>query len=99
MQEPTQPNTLSFSFQADPVHAVVPISSAHQRKAMTSGIQAAIERSRAVFEQTRAICGTIRLKIRFQLSMTEFIAFKKRNHFIQNFCVSRRLNKMNYGVR
>src|SRR5665213_1887747 len=84
VQEPAQPNAFSLAMLADTVHAVIPVAGAHQRKAMTSDIQAAIQRARAMFEQGCAVTGTVRLKIRFQLSGSKFITFQEWNQFVED---------------
>ena len=46
-QEPAQPDRLAAAFDADAVHAVVPVAAAHQRQAVRAHAQAAVDGARA----------------------------------------------------
>ena len=55
VEEPAEPDTLAFAQVADAVHAVIPVAGAHQRQAMFSNVQAAIQRAHAVFKDRRGL--------------------------------------------
>src|SRR5579863_9987587 len=73
VQKPAEPYAFAFTVLADAIHAVVPIAGAHQRQAVRTKTEAAIQGSRAMLEQRRASLRNARLKIRFFLAFRQFI--------------------------
>src|SRR5271156_3924924 len=67
VQEPAEPYAFALAVLSHAVHAVVPVTGAHQRQAVTSHIQAAVQGARAVLEKRRAGFRNARLEIGFLL--------------------------------
>src|ERR1017187_129583 len=99
VQEPAQPDTLALAVLSNPVHAVVPVSGADQRKSMSADSEAAVQGSGAMFKQGCASLGNAGLEVGFELSRGERIAFQKGYGLIQQARLSSSLDVMNHGVR
>ena len=50
VQKPTEPHAFAFTILANAVHSVIPVARAHQRQAVFSDLEAAIESTRAMLE-------------------------------------------------
>src|SRR5262249_45723852 len=82
VQEPAEPDAFALSSGADPVHAVVPVSRPHQRKAVLSNRQTTVERARAVLEHGGPVFRHMGLEIRLVLSRRQRRPVEERNGFI-----------------
>ena len=49
--EPAEPDALSFAVLAHAIHAVIPVTRAHERQTVNSNIKAAVKGACAMFEQ------------------------------------------------
>src|SRR5579872_4491084 len=98
VQEPREPDALSLAMLSDAIHAVVPVARAHQRQTVAAHIQAAVERSGAMFEQRSTGLRYSRLEIGLALAFRQQLTFKEGNCFVQQGGVASGLQEMNHGI-
>src|SRR5207244_1328234 len=79
MQEPTDPDALAPAIVSHAVHAVVPVSRAHERQPVRADFEAPIERASAMLEDRAALRGDLRMSIRILLAWLEQRRLDERN--------------------
>src|ERR1017187_2275336 len=99
VQEPAQPDTLALAVLSHPVHAVVPVSGADQRKAVATDTEASVQGPGAMFKEAGARRRYPRLKIGFEVSRGKMFAFQKGYGLIEHTGFSRDFEEVDYGVR
>ena len=92
MDEPAQPHALALARLADAVHAVVPVSCAHQRQAVRAGGEREVEAARAMLEQRRHFVGLAGLEIEIVVGRLERRAVDERHRLVEDGHVARGLD-------
>ena len=64
VQKEAEPDALSVTGSADPVHAVVPVAAANQRQAVGAGRQAFVDGTQTMLEHRSLFAGDARQQIR-----------------------------------
>ena len=88
VEEPAEPDALALAVRTDAVHAVVPVSRAHERQSMTPDREAPIEGPRAVLEEGRGFGGHLRLEVTIDLARRERRRRKKRHRLVEHAAVA-----------
>ena len=83
MEKPAEPDALAFPCGTDPIHPVVPVSRADQRKAVAPNRQTAVERACAMFEQGAVLRGHTWLEIRLVLPSRESRPVEEGNDLVE----------------
>src|SRR4029079_7302546 len=99
MEKPGEPDAFTPSLLTDTVHPVIPISGAHEWKAVTPNGKASVQRARTMLKECRAHLRDARLKIQFMLSLRQGRALKKRHQFIQQGRVAGHFKELEDGIR
>ena len=81
--EPCQPDTLTTTADAHPVHAVIPVTTSHQRQAMAAGHQHTLQGSATMFKQAGR-CTTGKTGITIMFFRAQHRRLQKRHLFIQH---------------
>jgi hypothetical protein len=84
IKEPSEPDALAVALLTDPVHAIVPVSGTHQRQPVNADRETQIERASAMLEQSSALLGDHRMKVRFLLVVVQSGTIEKRRRLIQD---------------
>ena len=83
VEEPTQPDTLTLAPGANAVHAVIPITRAHQRQAVYPAGRAFLERAAAVFVDRSSFACAFILGVTFHFGRFERFAFQEGQVLLQ----------------
>src|SRR5262245_9683882 len=83
MEKPAEPDALAHTLGADPIHPVVPVAGAHERKAVTSDREAPVERASAVLEERGALRRNRGLEIGFEALVGKRRPIDERNLFVK----------------
>ena len=83
MEKPAEPDAFAFPRGTDPVHPIVPVSRADQRKAVAANRQTAVERARAMLEQGTALRRHTGLEIRLVLANRESRPVEEGNDLVE----------------
>ena len=82
MQKPAEPDALALAMFADPVHAVVPVAGADQRRAVGPKCEASVKSASAMLKQRGGLVGNGGLEEALVLTHRERRTFQERNHLI-----------------
>src|ERR1044071_4908081 len=99
MKSPAEPYALPFSRRSDAVHAVVPVSRAHQGQTVASNRETAVERARTMLEDRPGFRRYMGLKICLFLVRREPRSVEERNDLIQQTRIARDFEIMADRVR
>src|SRR4029450_13278326 len=83
VKNPAEPDAFAFAPGTDPVHPIVPVSRADQRKAVAANRQTAVERAWPMFEKCTALRGHAWLEIRLVLPSRERWPVEEGNNFVE----------------
>ena len=99
VKKPAEPDALAFSCRSDPVHPIVPVSRADQRKAVAADRQTAVERARAMLEQGTALRRHTGLEIRLVLANRESRPVEEGNDLVEKTDIAGDFKVMEDRVR
>src|SRR5882724_4248559 len=99
VQEPPEPDAFSAAPVPDPVHPVVPIAAADQRKAVGASRKALVDGAHTMVEEGTRFGGTPRLPVGLSLARGEHRSLQERNELVEDAVVPGRVHVMRYGVR
>ena len=98
VQQPAEPDALALPQLADPVHAVVPITCAHQRQSAIANFEAGIESARAMLEQGADLVGHRWQEEAVMLCGPQKLAFQERHHSVEHGGIAVGIDIMRDGV-
>ena len=97
-QEPTQPDRFALSFNAYPVHAIVPVAAAHQRQSVAADPKAAVNGTGRMFKHRGPLGADGGRVIGIFSTARNGRAFKKRDLLVQQRGVARGSQVKHTGV-
>jgi len=98
VEEKSQPCAFALAAMAHPVHAVVPVATAKQRKAMEPGGVAAINRAHAMFEQRAVVGRHCGRRVHVLLAARQRRGRQVRHLFVQHARVARAADVLGHHV-
>src|SRR5687768_12548548 len=99
VKKPAEPHALAFSSSSDTVHPIVPVSRADQRQAVVAHCQTAVERARAMLEQSGALRGHTGLEVRLVLLSRENRPIEEGNDLVEKTNIAGYFKVMDDRVR
>jgi len=88
-EEPAEPHALTATLVSHPVHPVVPVACAHERKTMSAVFQRAIHGTQRMLEQRRRLGGDRRLLVGVRLLRLEGRRLEEWHRLVENRLVAR----------